>query len=138
MGLTAGEGFAAAGRLLSFWLTLLLELLLIVKAGRFEFPFVAPFVLPLFAVLFVAGRFVFPLRFPVLAFAFSFAFLLVFLLRLGLFSFAAAASFVFWFGGFSSRVLCGTASEDSPSLTVLLMSMATVWPVLTTSPARGN
>lgn len=138
VGLLTGEGFATGGRVLRLSLTLRFGLALVFDGGRFEFRLIALFELPLFAFLFVAGRLLFVLRFPVFAFEFSFAFLLVFLLRLGLFSFAGAASFVFPFSAFSS----GEASEaadmdDSPSLTARLISIATVWPVFTTSPPRG-
>lgn len=79
--------------------------------GRLAFAFLLPFVLPL---------------------AFSFVFLGFG--RLGLFSlpleFALRFSFVF-----SSGV---TVSGDSPSFVARLTSIATVCPVFTTSPARGN
>src|SRR4051794_35666354 len=74
-----------------------------------------------------------------LMFAFAFAFLLAlsftlrFLGRLGLFSFADVFTLRFSTG--SSGVTC---SGVSPSLVARLMSMATVWPVFTTSPARGS
>ena len=80
-------------------------------AGRFAFAFLFPFVLPL---------------------AFSFVFLGFG--RLGLLSllleFVLRFSFVF-----SSGV---TVSGDSPSFVGRLTSIATVCPVFTTSPARGN
>lgn len=98
------------------------------------------FVLPLFAFLFVvAGRLMFPFLFAalVLAFSFPFAFLLVFLGRLGLFSLSELVSLVL--AGFSSGNFSGAAtSEDSPSFAGRLMSIATVWPALTTSPPRGT
>src|SRR6266480_4329206 len=105
-------------------------------AGRFEFVLVGLFVLPLLELLFViVTRLALPFRFVALALAlaFSFAFLLVFFGRLGLFSFAKLASLVF--AGFASGDGSGReTSEDSPSLTGLLMSIATVCPALTTSP----
>ena len=80
-------------------------------AGRLAFAFLLPFVLPL---------------------AFSFVFLGFG--RLGLLSllleFVLRFSFVF-----SSGV---TVSGDSPSFVGRLTSIATVCPVFTTSPARGN
>ena len=86
---------------------------------------------PAFALgrLTLAGRFVLPFAF---AFAFSFAFLFRGG-RLGLFAFSLA-EFVLRFSG-SSGV---TFSGDSPAFVGRLMSIATVCPVLTTSPARGN
>ena len=88
-------GLAAGGRVVPLSLALLPELALALEGGRFEFRLLALFELPLFAFLFDAGRLLFALRFPVFAFESSFAFLFVFLLRLGLFSFAVTASFVF-------------------------------------------
>ena|SRR5437868_12329441 len=67
----------------------------------------------------------------VLPLAFSFA--LRFLGRYGLFSFADVFTLRFSTG--SSGVTC---SGVSPSLAARLTSMATVWPALTTSPARGS
>jgi len=95
--------------------------------GRFEFRFVPLFELPLLAFLLAADRLLLALRFPALAFEFSFPFLLVFLLRLGLFSFAAAESFVFRLSDFSAGVGAGAGVRDaSPSFTARLISMATV------------
>lgn len=54
--------------------------------------------------------------------------------RLGLFSFADELVLRFSFALSSA----GTGSGDSPSFVGRLMSIATVWPVFTTSPARGN
>ena len=87
---------------------------------------------PAFALgrLTLAGLFVLPLAF---AFAFSFAFLFRGG-RFGLFVFSFAAEFVLRFSDSSGVTLSG----DSPALVGRLMSIATVCPVLTTSPARGN
>jgi hypothetical protein len=68
----------------------------------------------------------------VLLFSFSFLFLG---LR-GRFSFAFAEAFVLRFSLESSTGV--TVSGDSPSLAGRLMSIATVCPAFTTSPARGN
>jgi hypothetical protein len=67
----------------------------------------------------------------------AFAFSLVFLGfgRFGLFSLVFAAELVLRFSAGSSGV---TLSDDSPALARRLMSIATVCPVFTTSPARGN
>ena len=79
----------------------------------------------------LAGLFAFALPFE-LPLAFSFVFLGFG--RLGLFSFAF--EFVLRFSlVFSSGV---TVSGDSPSFAARLTSIATVCPVFTTSPARGN
>jgi hypothetical protein len=135
VGLT-GEGFATGE--VPLLLTLRFGLALAFEGDRFELGLVL-FELPLFAFLFVAGRLLFALRFPVFVFEESFAFLLVFLLRLGLFSFAGTGSFVFRLSVFSSGVASATAgAEDSPSFTVRLISIATVCPAFTTSPPRGN
>ena len=83
-----------------------------------------------------AGRFAFAARFA-FAFVFPLAFSFVFLGfgRLGLFS-LDVDEFVLRFSlGVSSGV---TVSGDSPSLVGRLISIATVCPVFTTSPARGN
>ena len=134
-GLLTGDGLAAGGRVLP--LLLRTGLALAFDGGRFEFRFVALFEFPLLAFLFVADRLLFALRFP--AFALSFAFLFVFLLRLGRFSFAEVESFVFLLSPFSVGVGSGAGvNEDSPSFTGRLISIATVWPAFTTSPARGN
>jgi uncharacterized membrane protein len=79
----------------------------------------------------LAGLFALPL---VLAFALSFAFLFRGG-RLGLFSLLFAAEFVLRFSAGSSGV---TFSDASPAFVGRLMSIATVCPVLTTSPARGS
>src|SRR5712691_4924800 len=137
-GFAVGDGFGTGAR--RFSLILRFALLLMINAGRFEFKFVPAFTLPALALR-LSGRLLFALRFPLafaFAFAFSFAFLFVFLLRFGLFSFAAPASFVFSGLAFSSAGFSTTASDVSPSLAVRLMSIATVWPALTTSPARGT
>lgn len=84
-------------------------------AGRLLFAFLLLLVLPL-----------------LLAFAFSFAFRG--LGRLGRLS--LADEFVLRFAFALSSA--GTGSGDSPSFVGRLMSIATVWPVFTTSPARGN
>ena len=88
---------------------------------------------PAFALgrLTLAGRFVLPFAF---ALALSFAFLFLGG-RFGLFAFSFAFEFVLRFSAGSSGV---TFSDDSPALVGRLMSIATVCPVLTTSPARGN
>lgn len=97
-------------------------------------------------VVFAFDRFTFAGRFELVdRFAFVFVFVLALPFRLsfvflgfgflGLFSFALAEEFVFRFSLGSSGV---TVSGDSPALATRLMSMATVCPVLTTSPARGN
>ena len=137
-------GRGTTGRLFTF------ELLPGEVPGRvFEFRESVRFTLPrgtlalsiVFAFLFAfAGRlllaFLLPLVLPlafVLPFAFSFAFLG--LGRRGLFS--LAFEFVLRLAlALSSGV--GTVSGDSPSFVGRLRSIATVWPVFTTSPARGN
>ena len=136
-GLLTGDGFATGGRVLP--LSLRAGLALAFAGGRFVFRFVALFELPLLAFLLVAGRLLFALRFPALAFELSFAFLFVFLLRLGLFSFAAAESLLFRTSALSAGVGSGVGViDDSPSLTGRLISIAIVWPAFTTSPPRGN
>ena len=92
-----------------------------------------------FALLLLAfGRFAFAAR---LAFAFAFvlplalSFAFLFLGRRGLFSFAFEFALRLLLGLSSAG---GTVSGDSPSFVGRLMSIATVWPVFTTSPARGN
>jgi hypothetical protein len=130
----AGVGRGATGRLLS-----------LLAAGRvFAFGKVVRFTLlrgvaftlgtPAFALdrLTLAGLFELPFAFA-FAFALSFAFLFLGG-RFGLFSLLFAAEFVLRFSG-SSGV---TFSDDSPAFVGRLMSIATVCPVLTTSPARGN
>ncbi len=80
----------------------------------------------------LTGLFVLPFAFLLLL-ALSFAFL--FLGLLGLFSLLFEEAFVLRFSVGSSGV---TFSGVSPSLAARLTSIATVWPVLTTSPGRGN
>ena len=125
-------GRGATGRLLTFWLlagralTFGVTVRFTLGRGRFALPLLA------FARFAFAARLAFAFAF-VLPLALSFAFL--FLGRLGLFSFAefefARLVFVFSSAG-------GTVSGDSPSFVGRLMSIATVCPVFTTSPARGN
>ena len=83
-----------------------------------------------FARFALTGLFALPFVLPL-------AFSLVFLGfgRFGLFSLVFAAELVLRFSAGSSGV---TLSDDSPALARRLMSIATVCPVLTTSPARGN
>ena len=127
----AGVGRGATGRLLS-----------LLAAGReFAFGKLVRFTLlrgvaftlgtPAFALgrLTLAGLFVLPF-----ALAFSFAFLFLGG-RFGLLAFSFDAEFVFRFSAGSSGV---TFSGDSPAFVGRLMSIATVCPTLTTSPARGN
>lgn len=88
------------------------------------------FALPLAGLFAFAGRFAFAFVLPL-----TFSFVFLGFGRLGLFSFpldefALRFSFVF-----SSGV---TVSGDSPSFVARLISIATVCPVFTTSPARGN
>lgn len=97
------------------------------------------FTLPL-PVVFALVRFAFAERLALafafvlpLALALSFAFR--FLGRLGLLSFAELAFALRLLFVSSSGV---TVSGDSPAFVGRLMSMATVCPVFTTSPARGN
>jgi hypothetical protein len=86
-----------------------------------------------------AGRLLLAFLLPVLLlalllpFTFSFAFLV--LGRLGLLSLADEFVLRFVLALSSAG---GTVSGDSPSFVGRLMSIATVWPVFTTSPARGN
>jgi hypothetical protein len=130
--LAAGVGRGVAGRLLSFALPgLKFELRVSARftfaRGTLALPIVLAFVRFAFA-----GRFAFAFAL-VLPFAFSFVFLGFG--RLGLFSFEFD-EFVLRFSlGVSSGL---TVSGDSPSFVGRLMSIATVCPVLTTSPARGN
>ena len=103
--------------------------------GTLALPVVLAFLGFTFAFPF-AGRFAFAARFA-FAFVFPLAFSFVFLGfgRLGLFS-LDVDEFVLRFSlGVSSGV---TVSGDSPSLVGRLISIATVCPVFTTSPARGN
>ena len=104
--------FTAAGRVLAF--TLGAPAFVLVRFTFARFALIDLFVLPL-----------------------AFAFSLVFLGfgRFGLFSLVFAAELVLRFSAGSSGV---TLSDDSPALTRRLMSIATVCPVFTTSPARGN
>ncbi len=69
------------------------------------------------------------------ALAFSFVFVFLGFGRFGLFSLVFADELVLRFSAGSSGV---TLSDDSPALARRLMSIATVCPVFTTSPARGN
>ena len=129
-------GRGATGRLLSLTL----------PGRKFEFPVLArvPFARGTLALpgvlafagraLAFAGRFAFAGR---LAFAFVLPFSLVFLGfgRLGLFSFPLDEFVLRFSFVFSSGV---TVSGDSPSFVGRLTSIATVCPVFTTSPARGN
>lgn len=146
VGLATGVGRGTAGRLL----------LLALPGRKFEFPVFARFAfargtlaLPIvlafvrfaFALPFagrfaLAGRFAFAFLLP-LAFVLPFAFSFVFLgfARLGLFSFVFD-EFAFRFSVAGSSGV--TVSGDSPSLVGRLMSIATVCPAFTTSPARGN
>jgi len=99
-------------------------------------------------VVFAFGRLTFAGRFELVArFAFVFVFVLALPFRLSLaflgfgffgFSFALALleALVFRFSLGSSAGV--TVSGDSPGLAGRLMSIATVCPVFTTSPARGN
>ena len=137
VGLGTGVGRGAAGRLLSLTL----------PGRKFEFPVLARFTLArgtfaLPVALAFAGRaFAFPFT-GRLAFAFllplvlplAFSFVFLGFGRLGLLSLLLEFVFRFSFV-FSSGV---TVSGDSPSFACRLMSIATVCPVLTTSPARGN
>ena len=105
--------------------------------GTLALPVVLAFVGRAFALPF-AGRFAFAVRFAlalpfVLPLAFSFVFLGFG--RLGLFSLAVDVFALRFSFAFASGV---TVSGDSPSLVGRLMSIATVCPVFTTSPARGN
>jgi hypothetical protein len=132
-----GDGFVT-GRviLMSFPLRLGFAFPFAFDGGRFEFKFVALFELPLVFLL-DAARLLLELRFA--EFELSFAFLFVFLLRFGLFSFAADDALVFRLSAFSSGVGSGvTVVDDSPSFNGRLVSIATVCPALTTSPALGN
>ena len=108
--------------------------------GTLRFTFARGVALTLTAA-FAFGRFAFTALFAFAFALFEFAFVLpfsfsfLFFGRLGLFSFRFAEAFVLRFSLDSSGV---TFSGVSPSLVGRLMSMATVCPVLTTSPARGN
>ena len=95
-----------------------------------RFAFTARLVLPFTSRLVFPFALALPLTFPL-------AFALVFRGRLGLFSFALVLALVlrFAFVVSSSGV---TVSGDSPAFVGRLMSIATVWPAFTTSPARGN
>lgn len=123
--------FRFTGRAFVFSVSLRRLLLSPVLAFRFELAF----------LLFAFVRFVF--RFPALPlFALLFALSFLFLFRFGLVSFAlSTASLVFLFSfPFSLPALftLALASEASPSFATRLTSTATVCPVFTTSPARGN
>ena len=95
--------------------------------GRFALPLPTVFAFVRFAF---AARLAFAFALPL---ALSFAFR--FLGRLGLLSFAELELALRLLFVFSSGV---TVSGDSPAFVGRLMSIATVCPVLTTSPARGN
>ena len=118
--------FGTAGRVLEFFPSALFAL---ARGGAvFEFSVVA------FALrLALAGRFAFALTFA-LPFALSFSFAFLFLLRFGRFSLAVV--FTLRFSLDSSAGF--TVSGVSPCFAGRLMSRATVCPVLTTSPGRGN
>jgi hypothetical protein len=92
----------------------------------------------LFAFAF-AGRLLLAFLLPVLLLTlplpFTFSLAVLGLGRLGLLSFADEFVLRFVFALSSAG---GTGSGDSPSLVGRLRSIATVWPVFTTSPARGN
>src|SRR5690348_16459641 len=94
-------------------------------------------------VVFVLARLAFTLRFALpftlpFVFPLPFALALSFLLRgrLGLLSFALVFAFTFRLVVVSSSGV--TVSDDSPAFVGRLMSIATVWPAFTTSPARGS
>ncbi len=118
--------------------------LLFTAAGRvFAFMLLRGVAFAFGAPVFVLTRFTFE-RFALIdlfalpfALPLAFAFSLVFLGfgRWGLFSLVFAAELVLRFSAGSSGV---TLSDDSPALARRLMSIATVCPVFTTSPARGN
>ena len=120
-------GRGATGRLVS-----------LLAAGRkFEFTVLRGVAFTFGTPAFALGRFTFAGRF-VLPFAFAFAFSFAFLFLgglFGLFSFLFAADVALRFSVDSSGV---TLSGDSPAFVGRLISIATVCPVLTTSPARGN
>ena len=122
--------FTAAGRVFAFMLlrgvALLCGVAFTLGAPAFvlvRFTFARFALIDLFALPFVLP----------LAFAFSLVFLGFG--RFGLFSLVFAAELVLRFSAGSSGV---TLSDDSPALARRLMSIATVCPVFTTSPARGN
>ena len=123
--------FTAAGRVFAFGgairFTLLRGVAFTFAAPVFVF---ARLTLARFALI---GLFVLPFVLP-LAFAFSFVFL-GFGLGFGLFSLVFAEEFTLRFSAGSSGV---TFSDDSPALASRLISIATVCPVFTTSPARGS
>ncbi len=145
VGFGTGVGRGATGRLLSF--TLLagraltfrvsarltfargtLTLLLAFALGRFVFA--ARLMLPLTARLTLP--FVLPLPFALVSLAFLFRG------RFGLFSFAFALLFALRFALVLLSSSGVTVSGDSPAFAGRLMSIATVCPVFTTSPARGS
>ena len=134
-------GRGATGRLFTFEL-LLFELLPGRELVFREFTLARGMSTALFAFAF-AGRLLFVFLLPVgllmlrlpFAFALAFSFAFRFLGRLGLLSLAEEFVLRFVFALSSAG---GTVSGDSPSFVARLMSIATVWPVFTTSPARGN
>ena len=117
--------FAAAGRVFAFFGSNRFTLLLRGVAFALAAPVFA------FARFALIDLFVLPFVLP-----FAFAFSLVFLGRgrFGLFS-LVFAELLLRFSAGSSGV---TFSDDSPALATRLMSIATVCPVFTTSPARGS
>lgn len=106
-----------------------LALLFVLVLGRFALIARLAFVLA-FAL---TARFVFPF---VLVLPFVLPFSFRFRGRLGLFSFAFVLALTLRFVLASSSGV--TVSDDSPAFVGRLMSIATVWPAFTTSPARGN
>ena len=120
--------FTVAGRVFAFMLlrgvTLVRGVAFTLGAPAFvlvRFTFARFALTDLFALLFVL-----PLAFSLVFFGFG---------RFGLFSLVFADELVLRFSAGSSGV---TFSDDSPALARRLMSIATVCPVFTTSPARGN
>ena len=114
VGCTTGEGLVVDGLTLAFWLAPL-GFPLVFDPGRFKFALLFAFELP----------FLFDLFELALRLSFAFSFLFAGLLR-GLFSFVVVDSFEFSFAAFASGVFSTTASDDSPSLAVRLISIATV------------
>ncbi|MEN3325929.1 MAG: hypothetical protein V7638_736 [Acidobacteriota bacterium] len=122
--------FTAAGRVVVAFI--LLRAFMLLRGVAFtlgapafvlvRFTFARFALIDLFALPFV----LLPLAFSLVFFGFG---------RFGLFSFVFAEELVLRFSAGSSGV---TLSDDSPALARRLMSIATVCPVFTTSPARGN
>src|SRR6185369_16429296 len=113
--------FTAAGRVFAFGGAIRFTLL-----RGVSFTFAAPvFVLARFALI---ALFVLPLAFAFSLVFFGFG-------RFGLFSLVFAEELTLRFSAGSSGV---TFSDDSPALARRLISIATVCPVFTTSPARGS